>query len=140
MHWNGGQFWGGSHKSNIAKVLTAPGKDVVDLSVHGWRPKPANIDQLAGSIAAPRLTEIDMVILDLCSNCAYMGTSELGLPVAAKKWPVHGKYHIKSDLQTVPMQVFTKTLNDCSPILESASAAAVVLMAPTPRYVINGCC
>ena len=31
-------------------------------------------------------------------------------------------------------------LKDCKPILDAASVAAIVLMAPTPRYVRNGCC
>jgi len=42
-----------------------------------------------------RITDSNTVILDLCSNCAYMGTSNLGLPEAAEKFPIGGKYHIK---------------------------------------------
>ena len=44
------------------------------FSVRGWRPTTANIDKRAGSIAAMRISESDTVILDLCSNCAHMGT------------------------------------------------------------------
>ena len=73
----GGRFGNGSHMSNITKVLTAASKDIVNFSVPGWPPTPANVEKLAGSIAAMKITESDTVILDLCSNCAYMGTSNL---------------------------------------------------------------
>ena len=76
---------GGSHMGKIAKVLTAAGKDVVDFSFGGWRPTKANIDRLASSIAAIKLSESNTVLLDLCSNSAYMGTDPDGLPVAAEK-------------------------------------------------------
>jgi hypothetical protein len=50
---------------NIAKALTAAGKDVVDFSVGCCRPTKANIDRLASSIAAIKLSEFDTVLLDL---------------------------------------------------------------------------
>jgi hypothetical protein len=124
---------------NIAGVLTAAGKDVIDLSLRGWRPTKANIDKLASSLAALKLTESDTVFFDFCSNSAYMGTDRNGLPAAAEKM-LDGKHHLQGDLQTAPRQVFCRILKDCSPVLEASAAAAVVLMAPTPRYVKSGCC
>jgi len=70
---------------NIANVLTAAGKDVIDFSSRGWRPTKANIDKVASSIAALKLSESDTVFLDLCSNSAYMGTDSNALPAAAEK-------------------------------------------------------
>jgi len=124
---------------NIANVLTAAGKDVIDFSARGWPPIKANIDKLALPIAALKLAESDTVVLDLCSNSAYMGTEHNGLPAAAEKM-LDGKYHLQGDLQTAPRQVFCRILKDCTPVLEASAAAAVVLMAPTPRYVKAGCC
>jgi len=125
--------------SNIAKVLTSASKDIVDFLLRRWRPNTANIDKLASSITAMRLSESDTVFLDLCSISAYMGTDRDGLPVAAKTLPVDGECHLRGDLQTAPRQVFCRSLKDCLPILEAASAAAVVLIAPTPRYVWAVC-
>jgi len=121
--------------SNIAKVLIAAGQDIVHFLVRRWRLNTANIDKLASSIAAMRLSDSDTVFLDLCSSSAYMGTDHNGLPTAAKKSPVDGDYHLRGDLQMTPWQVFCRILKDCAPILEAPSAAAVVLMAPTLRYV-----
>jgi len=87
-------FGSGSHMSNIAKVLIATGKDIVDFLVPGWCPKTANINRLASSIAEMKLSNSDTVFLELCLNCAYMGTANAGLPVAAKKLPVDGEYDI----------------------------------------------
>jgi len=36
--------------------------------------------------------------------------------------------------------VFCRILKDCISVLEASATAAVVLMAPTPRYVNAGCC
>jgi hypothetical protein len=119
--------------------LTAAGKDVIDFSARGWRPNKANIDKLASSLTALKLSESDTVILDLCSNSAYMGTDQNGLPAAAVR-TIDGKYHLPGDLQTAPRQVFCRILKDCSPVLEASAAAAVVLVAPTPRYVRSRCC
>jgi len=91
------------------------------------------------SLTALKLAESDTVILDLCSNSAYMGTDHNGLPVAAER-TLDGKYHLQGDLQTAPRQVFCRILKDCTSVFEASAAAAVVLMAPTPRYVKAGCC
>jgi len=68
-----------------------------------------------------------------------MGTELNGLLAATEKM-LDGKYHLQGDLQTAPRQVFCRILKDCTPVLEASAAAAVVLMAPTPRYVKSGCC
>jgi hypothetical protein len=52
-------FGGGSHMNNIANVLTATGKYIVDCSSRGWCPTKANIDKVASSIAALKLSESD---------------------------------------------------------------------------------
>jgi len=82
--------------NNIVNVLTAAGKDVIDFSLRGWRPNKANIDKVASSIAALKLSVSDTVFLDLCLNSAIMGTDSNGLPAATEKLPVDGKYRITS--------------------------------------------
>ena len=94
---------------------------------------------MALSIAALKLLKSDTVFLDLCSNSAYMGTDRNGLPAATEK-TLDGKYHLQGDLQTAPWQVFCRILRDCLPVLKAAAAATVTLLAPTPRYVMAGCC
>jgi len=49
--------------SNIANVLTTPGKDIVELLELSWRSIPANVDKLAGSIAAMKLTDYNTIIV-----------------------------------------------------------------------------
>jgi len=68
-----------------------------------------------------------------------MGTDSNGLRAATEKM-FEGKYHLLGDLQTAPRQVFCRILKDCTPVLEASATAAVVLTAPTPRYVKAGCC
>jgi len=132
-------FGSGLHMHNITGVLTTASKDVIDLLFRGWRTTKANIDKLASSIAALKLTDSDTVFFDFCSNSAYMGTDRNGLPAAAEKM-LDGKHHLQGDLQTAPRQVFCRIIKDCTPVLEASAAAAVVLMAPTPGYVKSGCC
>jgi hypothetical protein len=131
-------FSGSSHMNDITNDLTAAGKDIIDLSACGWHPNRASINKLASSIATLKLYKSNAIYLDLCSNIHYMGSDSDGIPVVTEKSLVDGKYHLRGEPQAAPRQVFCRILKDCFPILETAAATTIVLMAPTPRYVKTG--
>jgi hypothetical protein len=76
--------------------------------------------------------ENDVVVLDLLSNLAFMGTDMDGLPTPAVR-SGDGKYHILGSLTTAPPTVLKKTLELCVPLAAAAKGARVVLVCPIPR-------
>ena len=82
----------------------------------------------------------DLVILDIWSNSAFLGTDELGLPLRAVRDSSDGRYHVLGPLQVAPRTVFQKILDDARPVLDAAGEARIILVAPFPRYISGKCC
>jgi hypothetical protein len=81
----------------------------------------------------------DVLVADIFSNMAFMGTTEDGLAA----WPFRGEdgvYHIQGNLEIASLSLFKKNLTASLPVLDVAKAAKIVLCLPIPRYVTNSCC
>jgi hypothetical protein len=131
---------GASHAGRVADALEAGGSEVAYLGKPGWSPNETDLAASEASITALKLAKGDIMILDLWSNSAYMGTDEMGLPCKAFKSGDDNKYHITGQLQAAPKPVFQKILKDAIPLIGAADEASVVLLSPLPRYVMGRCC
>jgi hypothetical protein len=80
-----------------------------------------------------------LVVTDLISNVAYMGTDEDGLPSPAVR-SGDGIYHITGSLTTAPPTTIKKTLEHCAALAGILKKTRVLLICPIPRYVTNKCC
>lgn len=131
---------GASHMCRLANAFILEGDEVANLATPGWIPTKENLAKAAEFCEKFNLTKRDKVILDLWSNSSYMGSDEVGLPSKAYRCDRDGRYHLMGPLQTAPQQVFKNLVNDATDLVAACGGALVVLVAPFPRYVGEGCC
>jgi hypothetical protein len=127
---------GASHMCRMAEFVPM---NYILLAYPGFRTKREGIDSVAEKLKSLVITENDTVILDLVSNVAFMGTDKDGLPTPSIKGG-DGKYHVPGVLTTAPPTTLKKNLEGCNAIAEIIKMANVILMCPTPRYVLEKCC
>ncbi len=127
---------GASHMTRTA-VHMPP--STISLAFPGFRPDRVGVAELSESLAGGNPGENDVVVMDLLSNLAFMGTDVDGLPTPAIR-SGDGKYHIQGSLTTAPPTVLKKALELCVPLANAAKGAKVVLVCPIPRYVKTKCC
>jgi hypothetical protein len=109
------------------------------MATPGFKPNKEKIAELERQIDRLELNGSDTVVLDLLSNTAYMGTDEDGLPLPAFR-AGDSSYHIAGTLTTTPPTTMKKTLDMCSQLGKKLNNSRVILICPTPRYVVGKCC
>jgi hypothetical protein len=97
---------GASHMTRTAVHMPS---STTSLAFPGFRPDLIRVAELSASLAGGNLGENDVVVLDLLSNLAFMGTDMDGLPTPAVR-SGDGKYHILGLLTTAPPTVLKKNL------------------------------
>jgi hypothetical protein len=126
---------GASHMCRTAEHL----QDCVSLAQPGFKPTLENLREVEKKIRKICPVENDLVVLDLISNIAYMGTDEDGLPSPAFR-SGDGTYHIPGSLTTAPPTTIKKALEHCATLAELLKKTRVLLICPIPRYVTGKCC
>jgi hypothetical protein len=81
--------------------------------LHGFKPTLENLRELEKKVKKIDPDETDLVVMDLISNVAYMGTDEEGLPSPAVR-SGDDTYHITGSLTTAPPMTIKKTLEHCA--------------------------
>ena len=130
---------GASHMCRTVEQLLKNGVQIESHSKPGWMPTHEEVELAVEFLSDKNPTKDDIVVFDLWSNSAYMGTNEEGMPSPAFRGE-DGHYHIPGGLQAAPKPVFQKIFADSAEMLAAAGAAKVVLIIPFPRYVHNPCC
>jgi hypothetical protein len=113
--------------------------NTVSLAIPGFKPTKDKIIELDRRIDALEVNCNDTVVLDLLSNTAFMGTDDEGLPLPAFR-ASDGSHHVAGTLTTAPPTTLKKTLDLCNSLAEKLLNSKVVLVCPTPRYVLEKCC
>ena len=131
---------GASHMVRIAEALSEKGLDIKNMATPGWRPTGPRLEAASASLRELNLTKDDIVLVDIWSNMAYMGSDESGLPKKVQKDSTDRRYHVTGHLQAAPKQVFQLVAKDCTDLFGAAGAASVMLLGPLPRYVTAKCC
>ncbi len=126
---------GASHMCRTAEQLP----DCISLAMPGFKPSPDNLREIERKIRRIDPDERDLVVMDLISNVAYMGTDEDGLPSPAVR-SGDGTYHITGSLTTAPPTKIKKALECCAPLAGILKKTRVLLICPIPRYVASKCC
>jgi hypothetical protein len=130
---------GASHMSRIATAMSEDGVKVTSLATPGWKPTKENIARAAEFCSAMEPTKNDRFILDLWSNSAFMGTDVAGLPCKVYR-DDDGRYHVQGPVQAAPLKVFQVLAAEAIDLIAACGDATVILVAPIPRYVNEGCC
>ena len=131
---------GASHMTRIAAAMAEGGATVNDLSTPGWVATKESIARLTSYVDNAKLGKNDLLVIDLFSNCSFMGTDEAGMPRKATRSPVDGKYHLIGQLQAAPRTMYHTLLTESKSLLNAAGEARVLVVAPFPRYVPGKCC
>jgi hypothetical protein len=72
-----------------------------------------------------------MVVMDLLSNVALMGTGEEGIPISAIRGH-DSKFHIVGSLTAAPPTALKKNLAVCEPLVAAVGDANLILTGSTP--------
>ncbi len=80
----------------------------ISLAYLGLRPRYPMVTELANKLKKLSLGNRDTVVLDLLSNCAFMGTDSAGLPTEAVR-AEDGRYHVIGCLTVAPISCIKKT-------------------------------
>jgi hypothetical protein len=112
----------------------------ISLAVPGIKATVPALAQVAQEMKSLELGHDDMLVLDLLSISAFIGTDVDRLPSPA--YPGEdGTYHIPGSLTAAPAAAIKKILLNSNVIGKSAAAMhSVILIAPIPRYVTGKCC
>jgi hypothetical protein len=127
---------GASHMLRAAEFLPP---NAISMAYPGFLPDQNKIAELSTSLAGGGPGEQDVVILDLLSNIAFMGSDTDGLPTPAIR-AGDGRYHIVGALTTAPPTALKKALEACMPLADAAKGNRVIFVHPIPRYVKTKCC
>jgi len=136
-------FVGASHMARLTEAATAAGADSIYVGYPGWVAAKDSLAEAARKLGGMTLGEGDVVILDLFSNSAFMGTDADGLPCRAVRNRTDSRYHILGELQAAPKTVFERIVGDASGasgLAAATSGCKTVLISPIPRYLASKCC
>jgi len=126
---------GGSICKKLASDLKAMQVNLVDLTIPGWKPTPANIEKLQQDIALLKPNTI--LLCDLVSNvcfCFEQINGTLALPVKSG-----GRYHMHGGVTTSSQDALQNILGKLTPLLQSVPCLKICLP-PLPRYLFSACC
>jgi hypothetical protein len=127
---------GASHMMRMSEFLPP---NTTMMAYPGFRPDKSKIEELCGDLARGCTGKQDVVILDLLSNMAFMGSDMDGIPTPAVR-AGDGRYHIVGALTTAPPTALKKALEQCNPLAQIVKENKVFLVCPIPRYVKSKCC
>jgi hypothetical protein len=105
----------------------------VDLSRAGWKANGAQLNELAAKLERYRITDQDIVLIDLLSNSVFCGTDSKGNLLDPVK--SNNTWHIPGDLAFSTKSVLKSILNYASQLLFKDTRPEIVVMIPVPRYV-----
>ena len=107
---------GASHTAKIA-ALIRPSEQVTYLPLPAQTMPPGRVAAVTLKVAELGLGRKDILIIDIFSSAVYMGSDEMGMPVAAfqsEPW----KYHISGYLETAPYAMLKRHFTAIRPILK----------------------
>jgi hypothetical protein len=128
---------GASHMMRLAEHLLPC---TVNLAIPGFKATTVATMQIAQKLKSLNPGPDDILILDLLSNTAFMGTDEDGLP--SPSFPGgDGTHHIPGSLTVAPTAAVKKVLANSHEIAKLAAVVrSVAIIIPIPRYVTEKCC
>jgi hypothetical protein len=127
---------GASHMTRMSEFLP---QNTTVLAYPGFRPEKCKIAELCGDLARGGTGQQDVVVLDLLSNLAFMGSDSDGIPTPAVR-AGDGRFHIVGALTTAPPTALKRALEQCNPLAQVLKGNRIVLVCPIPRYVKSKCC
>ena len=110
-----------------------------NLLLPRWAPEQDSVAEICTRLEALRLTNNDVLVLDLFSNSTYMGTDSEGYPAKPYRGD-DGVFHVEGQLGTATLALLRRVWTASLPVLAAAKEATMVFCLPLPRYVNGPCC
>jgi hypothetical protein len=131
---------GSSHASKLEATLTRQGHRVSTVYEANWRIFKNNAMFLAETVNERMSAEkFNYIIFALLDNSIYHALEENGnmlLPCRG----IAGTYHMNGDLVVCSKIAQHSLFKGVRPLLDCAKVKGAALMAPLPKYLLNGCC
>jgi hypothetical protein len=128
-------IFGGSNMRKIIPELEKNGFVVVDNTIPGWVPNPANIAKLSEKIESAKPD--DIVVADLLTNTAYRYEQVDG--TLALPYKSDGKYHFDGEIRICTTANLKSIFCSLKPALLKCKCH-LVLTPPMPRHIHDRCC
>jgi hypothetical protein len=128
-------IFGGSNMRSVIPELEKRGFHVIDHTVSGWVPTPANIAKISDLIINAHPS--DVVIADLLGNVTHRYAQADG--TLAMPFKHEGKYHFEGEIQVCPLSNLKTIMESLKPAL-SRCRCHLVFTPPLPRHLHDGCC
>jgi len=132
---------GASHAGRLAESLGRHFKNMVDLSMSGWRLTESSALDLAEDIkdqTPDHLAHNTVVILQLFDNAIFKGTDRHGRMV--EPFRKDGTYHIHGNMSVASEEEVKFLFTLAAPAIRAAKKCPVILLTPLYRYVTGRCC
>ncbi len=127
--------FGASNMRQIIPELEKHGYPVVDHTIPGWMPTPANISALSDSLS--KLDKDSIVITDLLGNYAYRYSQMDG--TLALPFKSDGKYHFEGNVHMLTMTNLKLVIENLKPALGKCNCH-LIFSPPLPRHLHSRCC
>jgi hypothetical protein len=128
---------GASHCKKLVHAISDHNIDVVDLTVPGWTPTPANIASLSAKLSEVGIESNSIVVIDVLSNSIYrfeQYDGSLSLPFKS-----NGVHHMGGKVSICGKEAVFNTLLCTKEIFAKIPGFKIVLP-PLPRYIFGPCC
>jgi hypothetical protein len=131
---------GASNAGRLSDMLLECGATVHHVKMPSWKPTAATVEAAVKTIEAIEVDSTDntMIIFYNLDCAAYYARTESGDLLPARQ--LEGHYHVDGALVLAPREMFTYTLECCTPLLMCHPSVRKLILSPTPRYWVQPCC
>jgi hypothetical protein len=131
---------GGSNAYRLSKALDEAGHSVCRIISTEWRISPESCTNMATTIGnAINDNDPATVVLQLLDSSMYYVRGADGTRELPRKGD-DGKYHVRGELMVASYEQQTEHFHALKPILDVIGKRPCLIVAPMPRFIIDGCC
>jgi hypothetical protein len=131
---------GGSNAHRLTKAIDKAGHSACRVINTDWRITPENC-RIMAEVISKTICDNDptTVVLQFLDSSMYYVRGADGTRELPQK-DSHGKYHVKGELMVASYEQQTDHFNALKPILDVIGKRQCLIVAPMPRFIIDGCC
>jgi len=131
--------WGGSNAGKLADMLRTLGREVVKVTVSGWRPTKAKVEGMVNDLRGKVRPGAVVVMMGLDNGVFYQEDEEEGrmtLPTTDDE----GNYHVRGSLEVAGTKKIKGLMYECKDIFDLFRENKKVIITPMPRWFRTPCC
>jgi hypothetical protein len=131
---------GSANAPRLATALRTKGKTCDVLTSKTWTISRAAAEHVAGQVKAVIQTEDpDIIVMQLIDTSSFYVKKEDGSRYLPTPGP-DGILHLEGDVVVCPRDTQFEHLRALKPLFDVVGRKRCLWVAPTPRYVVSGCC